>query len=326
METSKRRLSPGALVLLAGLVVAVPATIGAALIAAGAGLLPAGADMALPRAGPPVGLRAALALIGLVVAASLGWLAAVVGLALYVFLPARAYPEAIRTYASYRTVVACLALVNIGSAIVVLPVALALQLTGAASPADPPSPPVLVVATVGSALALLFVAYFRVVRPGVISWRDVGLTRGDLPRRLALGLVAGLAVLVAAGLVEQVLQRLGVRQNQSELFAAVRDASPRQFVALLLAAAVLTPFAEEVFFRGYVFTALLRERGPWQAYIGSAALFSAVHFNLAALAPIFVIGLVMAFVYHRTRTLVPVIVAHGVNNLVALSALYFGVG
>ncbi len=72
----------------------------------------------------------------------------------------------------------------------------------------------------------------------------------------------------------------------------------------------------------------------------SALLFAIVHLNLpsvgargsletagSALAlflPIFLTGLALAALYHRTGSLAPGIIAHAVNNATAFGALFFG--
>jgi membrane protease YdiL (CAAX protease family) len=72
-----------------------------------------------------------------------------------------------------------------------------------------------------------------------------------------------------------------------------------------------------------VFRAYLVAKGPVKAYIISALLFAILHLNLPAFIPTFAIGLILAFLYHRSGSLVPSIVAHALNNGFALTALYF---
>ena len=63
------------------------------------------------------------------------------------------------------------------------------------------------------------------------------------------------------------------------------------------------------------------------AYATSALLFSLVHVGgateglLALLVPLFMIGLLLAWALHATRSLLPCIIAHAINNGVALVAL-----
>jgi len=88
-------------------------------------------------------------------------------------------------------------------------------------------------------------------------------------------------------------------------------------VLLALSAVVMAPLMEEVFFRGFLFRGLLARCGPvWSAVI-SAALFAAVHREPSRILPLFVAGLLLAWVYYRTRSLWTSIALHAsVNALV----------
>lgn len=304
--------------MLVGLVVGGLAALGIVAIAAQSGI-----DLTtLPSPDQAV----LLLVLGLVALAGAGIF--LVGLGLYVFLPARSYPDAVRTYATYPTIVGSLFLaLGLGLALFTV-LTLTLQ-PGFALGQDGVLPSVLVINVVSIEVALLIVTYVRIIRPAVITWSDMGLTPSDLPQRLLIGLLGGVGVLVTAGVAEEVASRLGAEHVQTDIFAVVGMASLPQFIGLLLAGAVLAAVVEETFFRGYVFTALLRERSVAHAYLVSAVLFAVVHLdftrpNLIAAIPFFTIGLLLAFVYHRTQSVVPAIVAHGLNNLIGLSVVYFG--
>ena len=87
--------------------------------------------------------------------------------------------------------------------------------------------------------------------------------------------------------------------------------------------AVWTPVTEEIFFRGFIFAGLVSRFGPWWSMIVSAAIFSAFHLNWGVVVPIFVTGLILAWLYHRTGSLWPGIAAHaGQNSLALLGAIY----
>jgi hypothetical protein len=179
-------------------------------------------------------------------------------------------------------------------------------------------------------LAMLLVVYLRIARPGVITWSQMGLTWSSLGSRVLLGLVAGVGLLGVSFVLDYLLRLAGVESTQENMFAALQSASLPQFAVVLMAVGCLAPLAEEVFFRGYVFGAYNRQKGLWQAFLFSSAIFAVLHvneltnFNALALTPFFVIGLALAGIYYYAGSLVPAIVAHGVNNCVAVLLLYFG--
>ena len=77
------------------------------------------------------------------------------------------------------------------------------------------------------------------------------------------------------------------------------------------------PFAEEVFFRGFIQSGLVRRWGLVTGLIVSAAIFSIAHASVAILIPIFVAGLLIGWLYHRTGSLWSCVWVHGAQNGVA---------
>jgi uncharacterized protein len=264
----------------------------------------------------------------------LGGFALLLGLVLYVLVPSfSGQPRAARDYGSHRTVLASTALaVIIGNLLAVLYFIPALLLVPAGLLGGPDSslgelllsPLGIALAAVSLDVALLAVVYIRVVRPGVIPWERMGLHSQHLRSRLILGLLAGAVLFAASSVMELLLSRLGIQQTQLQLFQSIQAASVPEFMLVLLAGAVIAPVVEEIFFRGYVFRAYLDQKGLKQAFFFSAALFALIHLNIPAMIPIFVMGLLLAYFYYRTGSIIPSIVAHGVNNAAAFVLLYLG--
>lgn len=89
-------------------------------------------------------------------------------------------------------------------------------------------------------------------------------------------------------------------------------------------AAVVTvvgaPLSEELFFRGLVFSGLLRW-GFWPAASLSGLMFSAVHFDPGSIVPFFIIAVLLSWVYYRRGSLWDAIVFHLFFNLISFSIL-----
>jgi membrane protease YdiL (CAAX protease family) len=187
------------------------------------------------------------------------------------------------------------------------------------------------VAALSTQVPMLLVLYGRLIAPGAITWRDLGLRPMPLERVLRVGMATGLAALLLAAVIGQLLASFGVRPNQVEQFSFVRREGLGAFVLVLLVAAVVAPFVEELFFRGFLFGLYRRRQPLWVAYLASGALFAFLHAlpgvmdlaqNLGLVLAVFVLGTLLAWTYQRTGSLYPGIVAHGVNNGVALVVLY----
>ena len=87
---------------------------------------------------------------------------------------------------------------------------------------------------------------------------------------------------------------------------------------VLLAGAVLGPFLEELFFRGFVFAGLHQRYSLRTAAIVSAALFALIHLQWLLFVPLFVLGYLLADLYERSDSLWPPIVMHSMINTLAL--------
>ena len=87
--------------------------------------------------------------------------------------------------------------------------------------------------------------------------------------------------------------------------------------------AVIAPFVEEVTFRGVVFAGLRARWGMVAAVIVSGLLFGIVHLEPLETVPLAIIGMGLAGVFARSRSLWPAIIAHGCYNAVVL-AIAFG--
>ncbi|MGZ8481334.1 MAG: CPBP family intramembrane glutamic endopeptidase [Candidatus Limnocylindria bacterium] len=166
--------------------------------------------------------------------------------------------------------------------------------------------------------ALLLVTWAFVLRPRAVAFAEPLLGNG-LPRALLVGAGWGVVAWFVASVVTYVIvllfERLGLQPDQQAVERVLGYLEPWLIV---VAVVILAPIAEEVFFRGVAFNAWLRERGRRFAYIGSAALFAAIHASLVSLVPIFLLGLALAWVYRRTGSLLAPIAMHATFNAISI--------
>lgn len=185
--------------------------------------------------------------------------------------------------------------------------------------------------------AMVGLTVHRVRRAGGFAspWASLGLDPSRAGRtwggEAAVGLVAGVAV-TAVNVIGSWLTQLlfGLFMDGERLAEQVAQESASivellgggesLFIALLLpvVAVVVAPVSEEVFFRGYLY-GVLRGRytdDPWYAAYWSSAVFALVHFYVIHFIPVFLIGMVLAYLYRRRGSLVAPIVAHATANLI----------
>ena len=124
-----------------------------------------------------------------------------------------------------------------------------------------------------------------------------------------------------ATLNEEQLKRMG------DALANWREVSP---VLILLAMAVLPAAVEELFFRGYLLSALLGVLRSWQAILASAALFGLFHVILSGMlaverfVPSLLLGLVLGWVCWKTGSVWPGVLLHALHNGCVLMLAYYG--
>lgn len=137
------------------------------------------------------------------------------------------------------------------------------------------------------------------------------------------------AVLVGIGVVIDLglgllSERLGLASHWTEWFDAdLAWGSPAVVTVTLVGSILFAPIFEELIFRGLLY-GTLRARLAWPlAALGSAVLFAFAHgYGVAGFLSVFLSGLLWAWVYERTGSLLPSMAAHVVNNAsVALTLL-----
>ena len=147
-------------------------------------------------------------------------------------------------------------------------------------------------------------------RPGLLA---IGLNRASLVAGLHSGLIGAAVFAVAAAIAGGVAHywfnidgvawiRVGVPQD------------PVAGIMVLLVAGLVSPLAEETFFRGVLYGAL-RRFGAAAAIVGSTVLFAAAHAGGGFPTIQLIGGAVFALAMEKSRSLVAPVVIHVLGNL-----------
>ena len=87
----------------------------------------------------------------------------------------------------------------------------------------------------------------------------------------------------------------------------------------ILMLCIIAPIAEEYLFRGLMMRKMLKWNiSPWYAIIASSIMFGLIHLNPAQIPGPIILGIVMAWMCYRTRSLIPGIIIHITNNTLCL--------
>lgn len=85
-------------------------------------------------------------------------------------------------------------------------------------------------------------------------------------------------------------------------------------VGAVVATCVLAPILEEMLFRGVLLRAFLGQQPRWAAISASALFFGFAHLNIYQFALAFFLGLLLGWLYERSRSLIPCIALHAALN------------
>jgi len=161
--------------------------------------------------------------------------------------------------------------------------------------------------------------------------KSVGL--GARPKLIHLGYSAAtyglyfLTLLVTVGIVSKLIPGLDTNQVQQIGFDTAKGFD---LVFVFLTLVVLPPIAEEILFRGFLFSRLKTQAGVYTAAIITSTIFALAHteflgdnpLNWIAALDTFVFSFFLIFLYVKTKSLWPSIFLHGIKNCVAFIFLF----
>jgi membrane protease YdiL (CAAX protease family) len=155
-------------------------------------------------------------------------------------------------------------------------------------------------------------------RPLSIPLRRLGLRRFR-PSALAVMLGTLVVYYIAAGLFASLV----LKPNQEDIGGELGVGNPSILIAVLAVVMIagLAPIAEELFFRGFLFAGLRTRWSLWPAAITSGLIFGLVHAptGITTVVPLAALGLALCWLYDRTGSLWPCVIAHMINNGLALA-------
>lgn len=171
---------------------------------------------------------------------------------------------------------------------------------------------------------LLSILYFlwHKYKKGLVS---IGLSVKNFARNLFYGICSYIGIIpviffigILVYIVLNIFRLKVPPQPIVELFL-VEENTTLIFVSSLLAA-IVGPVIEEIFFRGVIYNAIKRKCGILGGILLTSIFFSILHthdpsYFIVGFLPIFVLGVVLAYLYEKTGSLIPSISLHILNNI-----------
>ncbi|MGH2979109.1 MAG: lysostaphin resistance A-like protein, partial [Solirubrobacterales bacterium] len=175
----------------------------------------------------------------------------------------------------------------------------------------------IIVGTIVQDLVMIAAAYFLTADLGRPSARTFGLRpfRSSALGWIFAALVAYLVLTsIYTVLVDPPSEQLptGLDKADENLLLAVAT-------GMLLVA--VAPLAEEIFFRGFLYQAFRNSFGVLPGALLSAVIFGAIHLEFFKLVQLAILGVILALLFEKTKSLWPPIILHAVNNSLAFAYL-----
>ena len=110
-----------------------------------------------------------------------------------------------------------------------------------------------------------------------------------------------------------------------EFFSRLMEQMTKDKATMIVLAVIMAPIFEEIVFRGIIQKGLINKgMNPATAIIISSVVFGLVHGNPWQFVGAVLLGCVLGFVYHKTKSLLLPILLHAFNNLCSSILIFYG--
>ncbi|HAT4276091.1 TPA: CPBP family intramembrane metalloprotease [Clostridium perfringens] len=144
------------------------------------------------------------------------------------------------------------------------------------------------------------------------------LPRKDIPKYALISI--GMGGLSALWLIfaDKILSSITLVKNSLQNFSQISESLNNEaYIFIFLSVILFGPIVEELLFRGLIFNEINKIKGGATPIILSGFLFGLFHREPVQVVYSFILGIILGFVYSKTRSLPLVIFMHMLNNLVA---------
>jgi len=170
-------------------------------------------------------------------------------------------------------------------------------------------------------ILMLGVVWFFAIFRRKASLRDLGLRYYSIAKTIWYSFLSLLAIFFVSFLYVFLMNSIfGMEAPSSKIEVLVENRSISSNI-LLVVVAVIAPISEEIYFRGFLYSAFKKSWGVNAALFLSSFLFAIVHLELYSFIPLIIIGWILAYMFEKTKSLMPAIFLHGVYNLILILIL-----
>ncbi len=143
---------------------------------------------------------------------------------------------------------------------------------------------------------------------------------GNIKNSLKYAIIAFLATIAILILVNIIFSSQSA-QTDAQRVSVLINKLP---LYLLIFAIVFAPISEELFFRALLISVISKRFGSMIGIVAPAILFGLVHFTYGSKLEIlvtFLIGLLFGYIYKKSNSILPTIIAHAIYNALAIGLI-----
>ena len=135
------------------------------------------------------------------------------------------------------------------------------------------------------------------------------------------GYLVALPLVLLVSLINQQIWQ-GQGGSNPLLFLALQAQDKVALAIFFITASIAAPIFEEIMFRGFLLPSLTRYVPVWGAIIISGFIFAIAHLSLSEVLPLATLGIILGFVYTRSRNLFAPMLLHSLWNSGTLISLF----
>ncbi|WP_339149061.1 MULTISPECIES: type II CAAX endopeptidase family protein [unclassified Sutcliffiella] len=172
----------------------------------------------------------------------------------------------------------------------------------------------------GFVMSIIFTlsVYLVALMPQRLGWDIVGLR--TFSRSYWKWIPVWTVILIVSSiLLVVVMEGLGVGVDNHKTESLNAQVTWFTFTIAFLSAAVVSPIYEEIFYRGFLYKWFRGRWGMGAGILVSSLIFTLVHIPTYNTLPVnFISGVIFAWTYERSGSIIPGIIVHGVFNGLAV--------
>ena len=172
----------------------------------------------------------------------------------------------------------------------------------------------------GFIMALLFLSgiYYIALKPSSLRWDDIGLQSFSLKKLPLIGFYFILLTISSVGVII-VMEWFGISSSSSKTDSLESSFSAWKFIVGFVSATIISPFYEELFYRGFIYSWLRNRWNVGISLLSSSTIFTIVHIHHYNTLPVvFLSGLVFGWMFEKSNSIVPSMIIHALFNGTAL--------